>query len=111
MCTRVSRVSCPSSTRPTRPLTPLPKLTDGYDIPLIIQDRTFDTNCEIFYNLASNPQPNPTVHPFWIPEFIGDTIVVNGKTWPYLNVEPRQYRFRFVNGSNARFYDLTIIEQ
>ena len=89
-------------------LTPLPKLTDGYDIPLIIQDRSFDTNCEIFYNLASNPQPNPTVHPFWIPEFIGDTIAVNGKTWPYLNVEPRQYRFRFVNGSNARFYELTI---
>ena len=91
------------------PLTVLPNIGDGYDIPLIIQDRTFDTTCEILYNLASNPQPNPTVHPFWIPEFIGDTIVVNGKTWPYLNVEPRQYRFRLVNGSNARFYDLTII--
>ena len=79
-----------------------------YDIPLIIQDRSFDTTGQIFYNLASNPQPNPTVHPFWIPEFIGDAIVVNGKTWPNLNVEPRQYRFRFVNGSNARFYDLTL---
>jgi len=79
-----------------------------HDIPLIIQDRSFDTTGQIFYNLASNPQPNPTVHPFWIPEFIGDTIVVNGKTWPFLNVEPRQYRFRFVNGSNARFYDLTL---
>jgi len=89
-------------------LTDLPQLTDGYDVPLIIQDRTFDTTCEIMYNLASNPMPNPTVHPFWIPEFIGDTIVVNGKTWPYFNVEPRQYRFRFVNGSNARFYELTI---
>jgi FtsP/CotA-like multicopper oxidase with cupredoxin domain len=92
------------------PVTPLPQLADGFDIPLVIQDRTFDTNCEIFYNLASNPQPNPAVHPFWIPEFIGDTIVVNGKTWPFLNVEPRQYRFRLVNGSNARFYDLTINE-
>ena len=80
----------------------------AHDIPLIIQDRSFDMTGEIFYNLASNPQPNPAVHPFWIPEFIGDTIVVNGKTWPYLNVEPRQYRFRLVNGSNARFYDLTI---
>jgi spore coat protein A, manganese oxidase len=79
-----------------------------YDIPLIIQDRSFDTTGQIFYNLASNPQPNPTVHPFWIPEFIGDAIVVNGKTWPNLNVEPRQYRFRLVNGSNARFYDLTL---
>jgi spore coat protein A len=89
------------------PVTPMP-LFPQYDIPLILQDRSFDTAGQLFYNLASNPQPNPTVHPFWIPEFIGDTIVVNGKTWPYLNVEPRQYRFRFVNGSNARFYDLTL---
>lgn len=79
-----------------------------YDIPLIIQDRSFDTTGQIFYNLASNPQPNPLVHPFWIPEFIGDAIVVNGKTWPYLDVEPRQYRFRLVNGSNARTYNLSL---
>ena len=46
-----------------------------HDIPLIIQDRSFDTDGQIFYNLASNPQPNPTVHPFWIPEFIGDVIL------------------------------------
>ena len=88
------------------PLATMPAFPQ-YDIPLILQDRSFDTNGQIFYNLASNPQPNPTVHPYWIPEFIGDTIVVNGKTWPYLNVEPRQYRFRLVNGSNARFYDLS----
>ena len=79
-----------------------------YDIPLIIQDRSFDTNGQLYYNLYSNPQPNPSVHPYWIPEFIGDTICVNGKTWPYLNVERRQYRFRLLNGSNARFYDLEL---
>ena len=73
------------------PLATMPAFPQ-YDIPLILQDRSFDTTGQIFYNLASNPQPNPTVHPFWIPEFIGDAIVVNGKTWPYLNVEPRQYR-------------------
>jgi len=89
------------------PLTAMPAFP-AYDIPLIIQDRSFDTTGQIFYNLASNPQPNPTVHPFWTPEFIGDVIVVNGKTWPFLNVEPRQYRFRLLNGSNARFYDLTL---
>ncbi|MDP1990007.1 MAG: multicopper oxidase domain-containing protein [Syntrophales bacterium] len=89
------------------PLAAMPAFPQ-HDIPLIIQDRSFDTNGQIFYNLASNPQPNPTVHPFWIPEFIGDVICVNGKTWPYLNVEPRQYRFRLLNGSNARFYDLTL---
>ena len=43
---------------PANPITAsMPSLLDGYDIPLIIQDRSFDTNCEIFYNLASNPQP------------------------------------------------------
>jgi spore coat protein A len=77
-----------------------------YDIPLIIQDKSFDTDGQIFYNLDSNAQPNPTIHPFWIPEFLGDAIVVNGKTWPYLNVEPRKYRFRVLNASQARFYNL-----
>ena len=91
---------------PDNPPLPAMPAFPQYDIPLILQDRSFDTNGQIFYNLASNPQPNPTVHPYWIPEFIGDTIVVNGKTWPNLDVEPRQYRFRLVNGSNARFYDL-----
>jgi len=91
---------------PSAPIVTLPHFPE-FDIPLIIQDRSFDTNGQIYYNLASNPQPNPTVHPFWIPEFIGDVICVNGKTWPYLNVEPRQYRFRLLNGSNSRFYDLT----
>ena len=91
------------------PLVTMPAFP-AYDIPLIIQDRSFDQNCQIYYNLASNPQPNPSVHPSWIPEFIGDTILVNGKTWPYLDVEPRQYRFRLVNGSNARFYDLRLRE-
>ncbi|MHC1745458.1 MAG: multicopper oxidase family protein [Syntrophobacteraceae bacterium] len=76
------------------------------DIPLVIQDKSFDLAGQIFYNLASNPQPNPLVHPFWIPEFLGDAIVVNGKTWPFLNVAPRKYRFRILNGSQARFYDL-----
>jgi FtsP/CotA-like multicopper oxidase with cupredoxin domain len=89
------------------PLATMPAFPQ-YDIPLILQDRSFDTSGQIFYNLASNPQPNIGVHPYWIPEFIGDTIVVNGKTWPYLDVEPRQYRFRLVNGSNARFYDLSM---
>ena len=77
-----------------------------YDVPLVIQDRSFDTKGRLFYNLAANAQPNPDVHPWWIPEFLGDVIVVNGKTWPFMNVEPRKYRFRIVNGSNARFYNL-----
>jgi len=72
------------------------------EIEIVIQDRMFDTNGQwLLPDIGDNPE-----HPFWIPEFLGDVIVVNGKTWPYLNVEPRRYRFRFLNGSNARFYEM-----
>lgn len=77
---------------------------ENYEIELAIQDRMFDTNGQLFFpNIGINPE-----HPFWIPEFFGDVIVVNGKTWPYFNLEPRRYRFRVLNGSNARFYSLTL---
>jgi spore coat protein A len=36
---------------------------------------------------------------------------VNGKIWPYLNVEPRTYRLLILNGSNARFYGLTFVSE
>ncbi len=74
-----------------------------YTIPLVIQDRMFDANGQLFFPNEGN---NPTVHPFWGPEFIGDAILVNGKTWPVLNVEARRYRFLIINGSNARSYSL-----
>ena len=71
-------------------------------IPLVLQDRSFDTNGQLFFdNAGINPE-----HPFWIPELVGDVIVVNGKVWPFLNVEPRRYRFLFINGSNARAYEM-----
>jgi spore coat protein A, manganese oxidase len=72
-----------------------------YDIPLVIQDRMLDVNGQLFFPAISD---NPTVHPFWVPEFFGDHILVNGKVWPYLNVEPRAYRFRVLDGANARFF-------
>jgi spore coat protein A len=75
-----------------------------YLIPLVLQDRMFDTNGQLYFpNMGINPE-----HPFWIPEFVGDTIVINGKVWPFLNVEPRRYRFLLINGSNARTYELFI---
>ncbi len=73
------------------------------EIEIVIQDRMFDTEGELYF---PNLPTNPAVHPFWTPEFIGDVMTVNGKTWPYLSVAPRKYRFRFLNGSNARFYEL-----
>ena len=50
-------------------------------------------------------------HPYWVPEFVGDTIVVNGKVWPYLNVDQQRYRFYIINGSNSRPYDMFIQDQ
>ncbi len=77
-----------------------------YEVEIVIQDRMFDTNGQWFFpSIGINPE-----HPFWIPEFLGDAIVVNGKTWPYLNVDPRRYRFRFLNGSNARFYSMRLMD-
>ena len=74
-------------------------------IPLVIQDRMFDTSGELFFpSVGINPE-----HPYWLPEFEGDAICVNGKTWPYLEVEPRRYRFLFINGSNARTYEMFIM--
>jgi len=76
-----------------------------YLIPLVLQDRSFDANGQLYFpNVGINPE-----HPFWVPEFEGDTIVVNGVAWPFLNVEPRRYRFLFINGSNARGYELFIV--
>jgi spore coat protein A len=77
------------------------------EVEIVIQDRMFDTNGQWLFPDA--PALNPE-HPFWQPEFLGDTIVVNGKTWPYLDVEPRRYRFRFLNGSNARFYSMRLMD-
>jgi spore coat protein A len=47
------------------------------------------------------------VPPIWTPEFCGDTIVANGVTWPCLEVEPRRYRLRLLNGSDSRTLILT----
>ena len=47
--------------------------------------------------------------PSCVPEFFGDTILVNGAVYPFLDVEPRRYRFRVLNGSNARFYTLKLV--
>ena len=79
-------------------------------VPLVVQDRMFDTNGQLFFPAGIPYILNPE-HQFWVPEFVGDSIVVNGKTWPYLNVEPKRYRFIMINGSNARTYELFLINQ
>jgi len=76
----------------------------AYEIPLMIQDRKFGVDGSVLY-----PPPKNGTHPMWMQEFFGDTICVNGKATPFLEVEPRKYRFRMVNGSNSRFYHLTLV--
>jgi FtsP/CotA-like multicopper oxidase with cupredoxin domain len=84
---------------------------------LMIQDRQFDTNGQLYFPDSDNaanlngPPANPDTHPFWIPEFFGDVITVNGKSWPTMEVQPRRYRFRVVNASNARFLIMQMFNQ
>jgi spore coat protein A, manganese oxidase len=69
-----------------------------HEIPLLLYDRSFTADGQLHYPVSGNPS-SP-----WVPEVYGDSVLVNGKLFPYLDVEPCLYRFRILNGSNARFY-------
>ena len=71
-----------------------------YEIPLVIQDRQFNPDGTFLYPVSTIPGVT------WIGEYFGNYMLVNGKVWPYLNVEPRLYRFRILNGCNARIMSL-----
>lgn len=89
-------------------LEPRLELPSGeYEVPLMIQDKSFNPDGSLFYP-TEPATPVPGVYPSVVPAFIGNTIVVNGKVWPYHPVEPRKYRFRLVNGSNTRTYTLSL---
>ena len=67
----------------------------AFEIPLIIQDRRFNADGSLFYPVfRRGGDPDKRRAAVWIPEFFGDTVLVNGKVWPFLEVEPRKYRFR-----------------
>jgi spore coat protein A, manganese oxidase len=72
----------------------------AYEIPLVIQDRSFDALGNFLYPVSAIPGVT------WIGEYFGDVMLVNGKVWPYLDVEPRLYRLRILNGCNARILNL-----
>ncbi|WP_235018282.1 multicopper oxidase family protein [Thermomonospora echinospora] len=88
-----------------------------YEIPILIQDRSFKTDGSLFYPAGrtffdgfKGPYiPRSDIPPIWNPEFFGKVMVTNGRTWPVLHVEPRRYRFRFLNGCNSRFLVLKIV--
>ncbi len=85
-----------------------------YEIPIAIQDRSFNTDGSLFYPdtreffdgaTALDPGyiPGTDLSPIWNPEFFGNMIMVNGNTWPFQTVEQRRYRFRFLDGCQSRF--------
>jgi len=84
-----------------------PVLPNGmYEQPIVIQDRVFNTDGSLWF---PNVGVNPDDHPYWQPEFFGNTIMVNGLVWPNMDVTQGWYRFRFLDGSNARFYTLRLV--
>jgi spore coat protein A, manganese oxidase len=89
------------------PGNPLGLPAGPYEIPLVLQDKTFNPDGSLFY-----PTQGVTAyHDEWVPEFFGDVAVVNAKAWPQLDVEPRRYRLRIVNGSQSRFYNLRFADE
>ena len=82
-----------------------------YDVPLLFEDKSFTESNYLYYNTSTTPQEisdGKTSEAEGQPEFFGNTITVNGKIWPYMNVNQSVYRFRIVNASNARFYRLAL---
>jgi spore coat protein A, manganese oxidase len=73
-----------------------------YEIPLVIQDRQFNPDGTFLYPRSDIAGAT------WIGEYFGDVMLVNGKVWPFLEVEPRMYRLRILNGCNARILNLDI---
>jgi FtsP/CotA-like multicopper oxidase with cupredoxin domain len=95
---------------------PAPALGDApgltyYEIPIAIQDRSFNVDGSLFYpdtreffdGIVGDFIPDGEFSPIWNPEFFGNMMMINGNTWPFQTVEQRRYRFRFLNGCQSRF--------
>jgi spore coat protein A len=82
----------------------LPGPVGVYELPLVVQDRQFNTDGSLLYPVAPASTNGP-----WIGEYFGDAMLVNGKIWPTLAVEPAVYRFRVLNGCNARILSLRFV--
>lgn len=92
-----------------------------YEIPLVIQDRSFNKNGSLFYpkhrafferipkkKLKIKFAPETDIAKRWNPEAFFNVMVVNGVSWPYLDVDKARYRFRILNGSNSRTLNLAL---
>jgi FtsP/CotA-like multicopper oxidase with cupredoxin domain len=97
---------------------------DPYELGYAVQDRMFKNNGELFYSaypgdpfhddfiagegVVLDPNIFPGGGPTALAEFFGDHMLVNGVIWPKASVEPRQYRVRFLNGTDSRFMRLKL---
>jgi FtsP/CotA-like multicopper oxidase with cupredoxin domain len=70
----------------------------AFDVPLVLQDRRLDRNAQLVYVPGDHDG------------FLGDKHLVNGKIQPYFIVKRRKYRFRLLNGANARFYMIQLAD-
>ncbi len=73
-----------------------------YEIPLILFDRSFRKDGQLYYPVSGDPAKP------WVPEFFGDAVLANGTLFPFFDTEPRKYRFRVLNASNSRFLYLSL---
>jgi FtsP/CotA-like multicopper oxidase with cupredoxin domain len=108
------------------------------EIPIVIQDRSFNDDGSLYYpdnraffeglNVEGTagsgneqfpgegelrmdfvPSPLSDIAPTWNPEAFFNVMVVNGVSWPTLEVAPARYRFRLLNGCNSRFLNLALV--
>lgn len=84
-----------------------------YEVPLLLADRNLETDADgnltgRLLHKTAVIQSEPLL---WLRGFTGPFTMVNGTIWPYLDVEPRWYRFRVVNGANTRQYRLALIDE
>jgi spore coat protein A len=77
----------------------LPK--GAHELPLVIFDRSFQLDGQIYYPVSGKAGAP------WVSEYYGSAILVNGKIFPFHEVEPRKYRLRLLNSSNGTFYKLS----
>ncbi len=97
-----------------------------YEAAFAIQDKMFKDNGELFYpafpgdpfyddfitgeGAVLPPGQFPGGGPTGLAEFFGDHMVVNGMIWPKMDVEPRNYRLRLLNGCDSRFLAVQFFE-
>jgi len=72
------------------------------DIPLLLCDRLVAQDGQLYYPVSEDPAAP------WVMQCNGNLVLCNGKIFPYLEVEPRRYRFRLINTANTRFFDLSL---